>query len=445
MKPWVTTKNGCTVWTVGLVGIDHYFSEDEIWSIIRSLPVEKAPGPVGFTGLFYQTAWPIIKHDIVAVFSALWSLDFRSFYLVNQTYMILLRKKVDAEEVKDYRPISLIHSFNKLFAKALAVRLAPFMHELVWPNQSAFICGRAIHDNFRTMQSTTKWLHARRRSSILLKIDIAKAFYTVSWPFLIELLHHLGLSQRWLNWVSILLSTASTKILLNGQLGRHICHAWGLRQGDPLSPLLFMLTVEALNTLFHLAEEHGLFRSLRVAPIQHILFLYVDDLVIFITPDELNLATVKAVLEVFAGASGLRTNINKCQFTLIRCTPEQVQPVQQIFPCQLVNFRCKYLGNPLSVYKLKNSDLHPLVDKVADRLPTWKAKMMSRSGRTTLTKVTLSPISVHVSITVKVVPWILRAINRLHRASYGPEWRRPQEGSVWWRGLKLLGQWNWVA
>jgi hypothetical protein len=108
--------------------------------------------------------------------------------------MILLRKKEEAVEVKDFRPISLIHSFSKLFAKLLSTRLALFMHRLVLPNQSVFIRGRAIHDNFRAVRSTAKLLHARRRPSVLLMIDIAKAFDTVEWTFLIELLCHMGFS-----------------------------------------------------------------------------------------------------------------------------------------------------------------------------------------------------------------------------------------------------------
>lgn len=90
--------------------IDHCFSEDEIWSIVRDLPPDKAPGPDGFTGQFYRSAWSIIKQDIIQAFSALWSLDYRSFHLVNDAYMILLRKKADAVQVADYRPISLIHA-----------------------------------------------------------------------------------------------------------------------------------------------------------------------------------------------------------------------------------------------------------------------------------------------------------------------------------------------
>jgi hypothetical protein len=179
--------------------IDHCFSEDEVWRIIRSMPPDKAPGPDDFIGHFYQTTRPIIKRDIMQALSALWSLDARSLYLLNHAYMVLLRKKKDAEEIEDYMSISLIHNSSKLFAKLLSSRLAPHMHQLVMPNQIAFIRGRAIHDNFRAIESSAKLLHAPGRSCILLKVDTEKALGTVNWSFLHDLLNHLGFSRRLIN------------------------------------------------------------------------------------------------------------------------------------------------------------------------------------------------------------------------------------------------------
>jgi hypothetical protein len=170
--------------------------------------------------------------------------------LINGALEILLLKTHGAIPIKNFRPISLIHYLGKLFSKDLAFKLMPKMDDLVKPNQSAFIKNRNIQDNFRMVRGAAKLLHTRKKSLVLLKIDISKAFDSVSWPFLIKLLQFMGFPLRWTNWISVLLSTASSKVAINGQHSDRICHARGLRQGDPLSPLLFIIAMEVLNAMF---------------------------------------------------------------------------------------------------------------------------------------------------------------------------------------------------
>jgi len=110
--------------------------------------------------------------------------------------MVLLRKNDALAGLWDYRQISLIHNFSKLVSKGLALRLASFMDTLICANQTAFIKGRRIHDNFRSVQLYCWWLHARQQACILLKVDITKAFDSVAWPFLLEVPEHLVFPQR---------------------------------------------------------------------------------------------------------------------------------------------------------------------------------------------------------------------------------------------------------
>jgi hypothetical protein len=122
--------------------LDMPFSEEEVWTTVKKIPSDKAPGPDGFTGRFYKACWPIIKGDIMAAISAIWSRKFMGFGALNTAYITLLPKKVDVEQPKDFRPISLVHSFAKLVTKLLANSLAARLQEMVSPNQSAFIKGR---------------------------------------------------------------------------------------------------------------------------------------------------------------------------------------------------------------------------------------------------------------------------------------------------------------
>jgi len=123
---------------------------------------------------------------------------------------VLLPKKEDALKVGDFRPISLSHSITKLISKLLAIRLSTDLDKLVSRAQSAFIKKRSIHDNFLYTQNLIRELHKAKRPSLFLKLDIAKAFDTVRWDYLQEVLQQLGFGPRWRSWVTTLLGTANS-------------------------------------------------------------------------------------------------------------------------------------------------------------------------------------------------------------------------------------------
>ena len=165
----------------------------------------------------------------MAAILAVWNRKFANFELLNSAYVTLLPKKEDASNIKDFRAINLVHSFAKLVIKILANRLAGSLNQLISPNQSTFIEGRFILDNFMLVHHTTKFLHQQKQARILLKLDINKAFDSVSWPFLLEVLKQLNFGPIWCDIISGQLGTFSTQVLLNGSPRERIHHQRGLR------------------------------------------------------------------------------------------------------------------------------------------------------------------------------------------------------------------------
>ena len=137
----------------------------------------------------------------------------------------------------------------------LANRLAPNLHDLVSSGQSAFIKGRAIQDNFLYVKNVINDAHVKKSPLVFLKLDIAKAFDSLNWGFLLRVLECMGFSQRWRDLISIILASSSSRILLNGCPGKPFVHRRGLRQGDPLSPMMFILAMEPLQRLLERATE----------------------------------------------------------------------------------------------------------------------------------------------------------------------------------------------
>lgn len=221
---------------------------------------------------------------------------------MNKAHIVLLPKKNDAKRVQDCRPISLTHSIAKLFSKCLASRLAPELDSLVSQAQSAFIKKRSIQDNFLYAQNLIRKLHRSKQQGLFLKLDIAKAFDSVRWDFLQEVMRQFGFGVKWRNWVSYLLSFGSSAVLLNGSRGNWFRHFTGLRQGDPLSPILFILAMEPLHRLLLAAEADGLLSPLGQQGVFLRVSLYADDVVVFLKCVREEVQVVSDILEIFGHA-----------------------------------------------------------------------------------------------------------------------------------------------
>lgn len=375
--------------TVDLSDLDEEFFEEELKEAISDLPSEKAPGPEGYIGAFFKQAWSIIKTDLMQAVSFFGDMGYYRLHDLNCAHICLIPKKTDASKAEDFRPISLMHSSAKIIAKLLANRLAPKLGYLVSQSQSAFIWKRAIHDNILFVQNMIKSFHRAKKPTLFLKVDISKAFDTVNWAYLLEVLQNFGFSQKWCNWISNLFGTSSSMVLLNGTPGSEIDHARGLRQGDPLSPMLFILAMEPLHKLFEKAEAHGFLSTLQRQR-RFRCSLYADDVALFLKPKREEMLVLRRILSAFADVSDLHTNMDKTEIYPISCNEVDLEDCLSIFPGKVSTFPCKYLGIPIHTRKLRKIDLQPLVDKVGLRIPGWKGRFFTSAGREILVKNTLS-------------------------------------------------------
>ncbi|WVZ53711.1 LOW QUALITY PROTEIN: hypothetical protein U9M48_004616, partial [Paspalum notatum var. saurae] len=352
------------------------FTEQEVWATIKNMPLDKAPGPDGFTGRFYKCCWQVIKDDVMAVLSLYtMAMSSNSSFSTWHSSLCCLRNPMPPK----LKTTGLSVFFAKLVTKILANRLAPRLPDLVSINQSAFVKGRTTSCWFSRWQDV----------------------YTEK--------------RRWCNLLCLLLSTSHTRVLVNGEPGEPILHRRGLRQGDPLSPMLFLLAMEVLNALVSQATQENLFQPLAVQQAKFRISLYADDVIMFLRPAREDIALISQLLDFFGHVSGLRTNLAKSSVTPIHCSEEDLSLLSDLLVCEIKNFPCTYLGIPLTVHKPRKSDIFPLIDKVADSLPKLKASLLNRAGRLVVVRAVLSAIPIHLMIALDLPKWAIKAIDKRRR------------------------------
>jgi hypothetical protein len=398
--------------------LEAVFSEEEVWSTIKEMPADRAPGPDGFMGEFYRRAWPIIKHDIMACLLKLAVGDGRGFARLNRALITLIPKKTEAVEVRDYRPISLVHSFSKLFSKLIANRLRGRLGDVGSSNQSAFVRGRCLHNNFLLVRQVARRINARRQTGILLKLDLTCAFDTMSWGFLFEVLRKMGFGPLFLKWISLLLNTANTKVTVNGVPGASFRHASGLRQGDPTSPMLFVAAMQVLTALMEKAVEQGLVSNLAgISALQRI-SIYADDVVLFLKPITHEINVIKQILATFGEASGLQVNYAKTSATVIRGTAEDETRIGEQLGCACVPFPIRYLGLQLALRPLTRAGWQPLLDSAVKLVPSWQRGFIQRAGRLVLIKTVMTARPIHHIMVDGPPAWVVEEINKHLRSFF---------------------------
>lgn len=251
---------------------------EEVRKAVFQMGPLKAPGSDGFPGLFYQKYWEVIGDD---VFTAVKEFFQNGHILreMNHTNVALIPKVSNPESMSQFRPISLCRFNYKIVSKVLANRLQPYMHNLITEQQSTFIPSRQIHDNVIVAHEVFHFLKKKKsgkKGYVAIKLDLNKAYDRLCWDFLFALLKKMGFNETWIGWIKECASIVKYSINANGEQVCNITPNRGLRQGDPLSPYLFLIAVNVFSILMNKAVSSKALVGVRLkrkCPIvSHLLF-----------------------------------------------------------------------------------------------------------------------------------------------------------------------------
>ncbi|XP_071677232.1 uncharacterized protein [Lolium perenne] len=420
------------------------FTGEELDKVLASMRVETAPGPDGWPVIFFKKFWALTKPHILAILNG-FALGRVDIARLNFGVLSLIPKVQGADDIRQFRPIALINVIFKFVAKAYAIRVSPIAHRIISRAQSAFIKGRHILEGIVSLQEIIHETKSRKLRGVFLKLDFEKAFDRVNWQFLREVLHRKGFDPGWVHRAMSLVSGGQTAITVNGEVGNYFRNGRGVRQGDPLSPLLFDFAVEALAAILQAASRAGhiagLVPHLVEGGITHL--QYADDTIIMLQPDALGLANLKFLLLCFENMSGLRINFHKSEVMVLGSTDLEQEAIANLLNCKKGSFPFTYLGLPISDRAIKASDWGPLTTRVGRRADPWMGKFMSSAARLTLINACLSNLPLH-AMGVYLLGEGVHAAFRKHRARFFWEANGPRRKYHWvrWEALckpKSLG------
>jgi exonuclease III len=388
------------------------FSEGELKKAVLAMNSLSAPGPDGFGPAFFRVAWPSVKRTIVD-FAEAFHQGQADLERINRSHMVLLPKKPNAVDVDAFRPICLQNSALKILTKALTTRLQKQIPRLIDIHQTGFVKGRSITDTFVYAAELVQTCHKRRLPTIVLKLDFAKAFDTVIWEGLRRVLQARGFDQRWIGWMLRLLVSSKSAVLVNGHPGPWITCKRGLRQGDPLSPYLFILVAETLQRMIRDADQikHPTDEALPCAVLQ-----YADDTLIVFRADVAGAVKLKEILDQFAAFSGLHINFNKSTLVPIHANEQTISDCVQIIGCTKGSFPQPYLGLPLSANKLPVSSFNIYIQKADKFLGSWQADLLNPMGRAVLVNSVLDSILVYLMSSLQLPPSAIEQMDKKRRA-----------------------------
>jgi len=379
----------------------------EVSEALRRSNRNKSPGSDGLTVEFYAHFWDKLGSLLVDVFNQ--ALD-RGELLDSMKASVthLIHKKDDKRELKNWRPISLLNVDFKICSKAVSIRLAGVIGSIVDPDQTCSIPGRSIFSNLSLLRDTLAFIERTGESGILLSLDQEKAFDRVDRSFLLNLLEHFGFGPWFLSCIETLYNGAYMRVLVNEFLSDSIPLERGVRQGDALSPMLYVLCVEVLACKIRASHNIEGFLLPGARGLQFKVCQYADDTTAFVKSEK-SLYALFNVISDFERGSGAKLNRSKTEALWLGSWKDRTDE-----PLGLAWVRkTKILGIVFGTRDVERDNWEPRLSKLDKCVSSWKNRPLSMIGKVLVLNILGFSKLLFVSSILAPPKWVYDRINQI--------------------------------
>lgn len=415
---------------------------EEIKEATFQMGASKAAGPDGFNGLFYQKFWSIVNATVVGA-----AIDFSETGEIvaelNMTNIVLIPKVPNPEKVSQFRPISLCNYSYKILSKILANRLKDILPKIISHFQSAFVPGRQIQDNILIAHEAYHYLKLKKSGKaheLALKLDMSKAYDRVEWDFLEATLVKLGFAANWMQLLMACVRSVSLAVTINGKTGGHFHPLRGLRQGDPISPYLFLFTTDVFSALIQEACNSGSLSGIKLShfgpSLSHLFFA--DDSLFFIKASRGDCSELMRIIDVYCEASGQLVNMDKSSVFFSPNTPlSLLDQISAILNVPVNDRPGHYLGLPTVWGRSKKASLAFVKDRLRDKIQSWKLGTLSMAGREVLIKSVALAVPTYPMNCFKFPVTLYREMDSLIAKFWWGQ--KEEEHKIHWKSWEFLG------
>ena len=379
---------------------------DEISFAVKNMNTNKSPGPDGLTVEFYRKFWNILAPHLVLVFNSCFEAGEMCESMKTSNTRVIY-KKGDRKSLKNWRPISLLNVDYKICSKAISVRLSKVLEFIVDPDQTCSVPGRKISSNLHTLRDILDYLDRTGETGILVSLDQEKAFDRVNRSFLQNLLTRFGFGPSFCNWVNTFYKGANMRVIVNEWLTEPIPLSRGVRQGDSLSPMLYILCVETLACQIRSCSEIEGFLLPGAKGSQYKVGIYADDTTSLVKSVH-SLAALFRVINVYERGSGAKLNVSKTEAMWLGAWRSRAD---QPFGLTWVT-KMKILGVVFG-QNAESDNWRPKLKKLENHLNFWKSRSLSLVGKSLIVNTIGISKLLYLATILPVPKWVISEVNNL--------------------------------